>query len=288
MWPARLNRRIMTRLLRVRHQSSNSYPYLSGDSFASIADLEIDSKFFREPKILIQKISSSRVVFCPSHLLEDLISLTEEVARVKILIVGNGDKNFYSHSHLIKQFAEYSFIQNSFISDGIKIFTLPIGLENKRLGANGMIRFKASPEKKALSPILVGPFSPTSETRFELRKEAFRGYQEFDVREERISLKAYSEALHTHKYILCPEGNGVDTHRLWEAFYSGAIPLVLRSAWSNSLIDLGFPIIQIKSWAPLDVLQGIETSEFKSLRPEEIKQLWMPYWEDKIIKLLSE
>lgn len=277
-----------TRLLRARYRSSTSYPYLSGDSFSSLADLVIDSMLLREPNVLTQKIASSHIVFCPSHLLEELIFLTKESAGVKVLIVGNGDKNFHEIGHLIKQFAKYSFIQNSFISDGVRIFTLPIGLENKRLGVNGMIRFKPSLDKKARSPILVGPFSPTSESRFELRKEVFRGFQEFDVREERISLKEYSKALHSHTYILCPEGNGVDTHRLWESLYAGAIPVVLRNTWSKSLIELGFPIIQIESWAPLAVLQGIKMCEFRSFRPEEIEQLWMPYWEDKIKKLLME
>ena len=29
----------------------------------------------------------------------------------------------------------------------------------------------------------------------------------------------YLENLCMHKYVICPEGNGVDTHRLWESLY---------------------------------------------------------------------
>jgi hypothetical protein len=287
MWLAQLNHRIRARLFRAKYRSSTSYPYLSGDAFASLADLVIDSELLREPKNLMQEIKAKRIVFCPSHLLEDLISLTEKGPEVKILIVGNGDKNFHSLSPLIYKFATYSFIQNSFISDNLRIFTLPIGLENKRLGVNGMIRFNPSPVKNAQSSILVGPFSPTSESRKELSKEAFAGFQEFDVFEQRINLKPYSRALHSHKYVLCPEGNGVDTHRLWETIYAGAIPLVPRNSWSNSLIDLGFPVIQLDSWAPQNILKEIKKNEFVVFEPEKIQQLWMPHWEKKFKKLLG-
>jgi hypothetical protein len=288
MWLAQLNHRIKARLFRVKYRSSTSYPYLSGDSFASLADLVIDSELLRDPIILLQEIRGKRIVFCPSHLLEDLISLTENGAEVKILIVGNGDKNFHTLSPSIKRFANFSFIQNSFISDAENIFTLPIGLENMRLGVNGMIRFNSLPAKDAQSSTLVGPFSPTSESRNQLRKELFEGFQEFDVLEQRIDLRQYSKALHSHKYVLCPEGNGVDTHRLWETFYAGAFPLVQRNSWSDSLVDLGFPVIQLDSWAPLHILQEIKKREFESFVPKEIEQLWMPYWEDKFQKLLSE
>jgi hypothetical protein len=247
----------------------------------------IDSELLKEPITLKQEFKSKRIVFCPSHLLEELLYSTQNGAEVEILIVGNGDKNFHSMSPLIQQFARFSFIQNSFISDSKNIFTLPIGLENKRLGVNGMIRFNSSPERDASSSILVGPFSPTSESRKELNKKTFASFQEFSVLEERMSLKQYSRALHSHKYVLCPEGNGVDTHRLWETLYAGSIPLVLRNSWSDSLIDLGFPIIQLDSWAPQDVLNVTKDNEFVSFEPEKIQQLWMPHWEKKFKKLLS-
>ncbi len=288
MWLAQLNHRIKARLFQVRYRSSTSYPYLSGDSFAALADLVIDSDLLSHPRILLQEIRGKNIVFCPSHLLDELTSVTENFAEVKILIVGNGDKNFHKLSPSIKRFAKFSFIQNSFISDNKNIFTLPIGLENMRLGVNGIIRFNSSPAKDAEPAILVGPFSPTSESRNQLRKEIFEEFQEFDVHEHRIDLKQYSKALHSHKYVLCPEGNGVDTHRLWETFYAGAFPLVQRNSWSDSLVNLGFPVIQLDSWAPRHILQEIKKHKFESFAPKEIKQLWMPYWEDKFQKLLTE
>ena len=39
----------------------------------------------------------------------------------------------------------------------------------------------------------------------------------------------FLEALVRHRFVLCPPGNGVDTHRMWEALLAGAVPVVLRS-----------------------------------------------------------
>ena len=35
--------------------------------------------------------------------------------------------------------------------------------------------------------------------------------------------------LSKYRYILCPPGNGIDTHRFWEALIAGSIPVALKS-----------------------------------------------------------
>ena len=37
----------------------------------------------------------------------------------------------------------------------------------------------------------------------------------------------YFNYLATFRFAICPEGNGVDTHRLWECFYLRVVPIVL-------------------------------------------------------------
>jgi hypothetical protein len=38
----------------------------------------------------------------------------------------------------------------------------------------------------------------------------------------------YYFSLPTYKFVICPEGNGIDTHRLYEALMAGCIPIVER------------------------------------------------------------
>ena len=283
-----LSSRIKARAFRTIYRSSTSYPYLSGDAFASVVDLVVDFRLISNRRLLAHKISTSRTVFCPSHLVDELIILAENSLCVDILIVGNGDRNFDSRIIWHSKFARYYFLQNSYISDNHRIFTLPIGLENKRLGVNGLIKFNSSPTKVLESPILVGPFSPTAQLRSELSNGVFSRFNDFDVYENRLNLADYSKALHSHKYVLCPEGNGVDTHRLWEALYAGSVPIVSRNSWSDSLVTLGFPLIQTDSWAPMDILNEISRSQFDTINPQEIRQLWIPYWQEKFTKLLEK
>jgi hypothetical protein len=41
-----------------------------------------------------------------------------------------------------------------------------------------------------------------------------------------------------HKFVLCPRGNGVDTHRMWESLIAGAIPVVKGSPAMEPFRDL--------------------------------------------------
>jgi hypothetical protein len=43
---------------------------------------------------------------------------------------------------------------------------------------------------------------------------------------EKVSFEQYMRTMATYKYVLCPMGNGIDTHRFWEAQVCGCIPIV--------------------------------------------------------------
>lgn len=52
--------------------------------------------------------------------------------------------------------------------------------------------------------------------------------------------------IRNHTFVLCPRGNGIDTHRLWETLYMGSIPIVKRDIGYSDFEDL--PICFIDSW----------------------------------------
>lgn len=64
-----------------------------------------------------------------------------------------------------------------------------------------------------------------------------------------LSKQEYYDDLCRSKYVLCPEGTGIDTHRFYEAIFCGAIPVVLR----NSLSDFysHYPAKIIDKWSDL-------------------------------------
>jgi hypothetical protein len=57
----------------------------------------------------------------------------------------------------------------------------------------------------------------------------------------------YLKDLRFHNLVLCPEGNGVDTHRLWETLYMGGIPVITKSQFLPTVVSQ-LPVLQLESW----------------------------------------
>ena len=43
-----------------------------------------------------------------------------------------------------------------------------------------------------------------------------KNYVTFD--NPNLDLNRYKEKLQSHKFVLCPPGNGLDTHRMWKLY----------------------------------------------------------------------
>lgn len=90
----------------------------------------------------------------------------------------------------------------------------------------------------------------------------------------------------SHDFVLCPRGNGVDTHRLWETLYMGSIPIVKRNIAHTGLDDL--PICFIDDWSEVNE----DFLEKEKLRINNNKycldKLKISYWVDKINESISK
>lgn len=59
--------------------------------------------------------------------------------------------------------------------------------------------------------------------------------------------------LSTYEFCICPEGNGVDSHRLWECLYLKVVPIVIKSQFTTILLKQGIPMVVLDSWDSLNV-----------------------------------
>lgn len=67
-----------------------------------------------------------------------------------------------------------------------------------------------------------------------------------------VSVPEYYEDLCRSTFVLCPEGTGIDTHRVYEALLCGATPVVLRNSLSHLYATL--PVCLLESWSdPLSI-----------------------------------
>jgi len=65
-------------------------------------------------------------------------------------------------------------------------------------------------------------------------------------------LSDYIETLSTFKFAICPEGNGIDTHRFWECLYLKVIPICPRNIVTEYYSNF-FPVLLLDRWEDLNI-----------------------------------
>jgi hypothetical protein len=97
-------------------------------------------------------------------------------------------------------------------------------------------------------------------------------------------IKPFFDQMIRHQFVLCPDGNGMDTHRLWEALYIGCIPIVKPHVFTNYFAK-HLPIIVVKNWEEITMKFLIN----KLQEIDETKYNWdmlkMSYWKKDVVEL---
>ena len=265
-----------------------SYPYLSGDAFAKLADFRLNPVTLRVSERNLVGISDAEIIFCKGEELEPMFR-THPRINAKVIICGNSDYEFHSVPRGVPASVRALFLQNSFISDNQLIFTLPIGIENLRWGVNGHPKLlkKISPRSPNES-ILFGPFGETHPLRKDVINEFTKDSGPWKVLpSKRMSAKSYSNIAKKFRYVAAVRGNGIDTHRLWESLYRGIWPIVQNDSWSKSFDGLCLPILKVEKWNTTSLIQDFEFFPKTFFNPADYDALWMPFWESKIRSFLD-
>jgi hypothetical protein len=95
-----------------------------------------------------------------------------------------------------------------------------------------------------------------------------------------VSREEYVASMAAHRFVLCPRGNGIDTHRMWEALYLGVIPIVEKNAALEEFSDL--PILFTDGLGAVDrvFLEG-KYQEMVSAK-WNWEKLFLPWWRRRI------
>lgn len=267
---------------RFYYYRQNSAPFLSGDLFADSADVQLYPPRFRTKQATRKVVSRADVIFCPSHFYERMLEEYSGVINAKVLILGNSDRDFeFLDTQLLPRTVKQVFVQNLSTFDP-RTSVLPIGIENTRLGTNGNIKYFRDElvENSKLNRVLVGPFSMTHVEREFYSDAGIDDSDLLEVLRGRVNPEIYAGIASGYKFIAAPRGNGLDTHRFWEALYRGSFPVVLKNSWSKLIQDLGVPLVEIESWT----VEGFRKlpSNQEQFNPGAINALWWPYWQNQI------
>ena len=282
-------RRVISRLSRTLNKKlgirRSSKPYISGDSFRKEANLvwEKSSSNFK-----VKDVKPNFVIFCESDCVFELNEKILRYLKVPVnLVLGNSDQNHNSTFQTIKNNTNVKkiFAQNLETSiDGF--YPLPIGLENLWRSNHGKISdFKKLTKVNGYrKPRIMWTF--TIETNSVVRSKAALELTNVGVADRfgSVSSKEHRGLLLSYSFIASPPGNGLDTHRTWEAMYLGCVPVVLRSYMTDFFESLGLPIWVVDSYKDIELLSEKQlAAKFEELRPRfQNKALWFDYWKKQI------
>lgn len=267
-------------------RGATNSPYLSGDTFASIVDYQ---PYGRSGTDIVdrRKLARARSLFIPSDRLTQFLDEYRDSISASVLVTGNSDTNWTRLPELPKSLRLW-LAQNSSLRHPLSR-TLPIGIENLRLGGRGLKRyFRSRSSNPVREVVFVPPMSNTNPIRPVSVREALRRPDLFRVSTEYLDSASYFRLARRFRFVLCLEGNGADTHRVWETLYFGNFPVLLSTPWSRTLEYLGLPILLVESLRDVthELLQDF-ASQHHSFDPATAEPLWISYWEAMINAHLS-
>ena len=236
---------------------------ISGERIQDLCDAYcgLQSDFDRNPHIASQTSKHVHLdrltspwdnpprLFCYSHMVRTFMNCVHFLENDFTLVSHNEDTNIDETYLPLLEFPKLRFwhAQNVMVHHP-KLGGLPIGIANAMWphGNQEILRSVIDQRIPKVNSIFFNFSLWTNRAEREKCYEALKHLPWQPTQE----FRSYLETLARHRYAICPPGNGVDCHRMWECLYLGVIPIVLRSVFTER-IQARFPCILLDTWSEL-------------------------------------
>ena len=197
------------------------------------------------------------IIFCYTHRIEKFASIIHHFKNKFVLLSHNSDFNIINSldtmiiltcNNLQKWYTQNLCFYHP------KISMLPIGFANSMwshgnlsLFDNGIFIDSLSTKTKKIF------FNFNIGTNVDKRKPCY------DVVSKKVEWLQIVQPINNlmrmkeYEFCICPEGNGADTHRLWEALYLKCVPIVINSPFTESLKRINIPLVILDDWEDLNI-----------------------------------
>ena len=103
-----------------------------------------------------------------------------------------------------------------------------------------------------------------------------------DALHEGLNFESFLDKIYNHKFVICPQGNGMGTHREWECLYMGTIPIMKRDL-NNRFYEGILPILLVNDWD--DVTEEFLNHKFLDIWTTKwnMDLLTFTFWKNKIL-----
>lgn len=235
-------------------------------------------------------LKENDIIFCNTDVVKNLFKLLSKIKNLKnIKIITNQtdtliDKALYDLKPACVN-SWYS-INVGYVAEDL--IPIPLGLSNdyspKNILAND-IKFNGL--NKNSKNFLYLNFSRN--TNFSERSGLYNNYEKKEwtvVNNPGLRMDDYQSSVEKYRYILCPWGNGVDTHRVWETLYSGNIPVTKKHHTFST--SKGLPILFIPEYEDI-TLENL-TTFYDNIKGDKnmYEKLDINFWIEDIKKFRIE
>lgn len=222
------------------------------------------------------------IVYTHAMYIDQLFELIMDFDHRFIVITHNSDRNinFSPPTNVIKYYSQNVNVFH------IKIESIPIGISNDRW-------FPWMDRKKVMMEKLQQPrnYRNLVYMNFDVRTNPAKRQPVYDLFKDKqwvttrmgvntVDFEDYIDNIYNHRFVLCPVGNGIDTHRMWETLYLGSIPIVQDNINNSFYGDL--PISCVGNWSGITEEWLNDEYSYISSQKWNMNKLNFSYWKHKI------
>lgn len=241
--------------------------------------------------------NGKNIFFCKTDYLVSLFNKLASHNKPSILITGNSDYPITDEiTSRVPRCIKKWFAQNADTENPL-VTGIPMGIENHEdciLEGHGMGWESAKKKIEVLSNFT--SVEPTRDVyaNFSLnthhsRKAVHEICELLDFATIKISLdhaeinkrsyEDYTSDILDHRMVVCPRGNGVDCHRVWETLYLGRIPIIKKELAMRYFKEL--PIIYLDDWTQLYNIHFLN-DKYQEVKENSRKMLDFSTWQEII------
>ncbi len=261
------------------NRGANHY-CVSGDSFRQMSDFVYDEL---DKSLKTKLVKPGDIIFVKSDFLGEFFEKIHPRIYCKyILISHNSDcgapdrfKAYLDDEKIVAWFA-----QNVQISHP-KLHPIPVGIANKIWphGKEELVEKYMNANLKREHFLYSNFAASTYPSERNIVSNLFNkaSYCYFSSPKD---FESYLKDMASSVFVLAPRGNGLDTHRVWEAIYLGSIAIVKTSSLDPLYKDL--PVVIVNDWSEID--EGFLLEKYLEMQNKgfSLEKLDIKYWKDLI------
>jgi hypothetical protein len=268
--------------------------WIQGEKFIGIADFTFApavkhaDDYNNLPNTLnLNRVRNGDVIYTHTFYVKQLFEVLDLISGTVVVVSHNSDVNVDDSFRVPKSVSKWYTTNVNTVNP--KIESIPIGLENSRWFK--LVDKKTKMERLLREPrdlqnwVYVNHNNKTNPAKREYVYDVFKDQSWATVEwgKNGIGFDNYINKIRNHHFVVCPEGNGMDTHRTWECMYMKTIPIEIKNH-NNTFYEKILPILLVDKWE--DVTEHMlytKVWDFNKRWAEADEVLSFEYWKNKIL-----